>query len=52
MSFPLSHSAPITPLLVPTAAHSYHPLECPAQGFLPTGGTETAASLSQSEECF
>lgn len=39
-------------LLVPVAAHSYHPLECPAQGFLPTAGTETAASLSQSEECF
>lgn len=51
MSFSLSHSAPRT-LLVPIAAHSYHPLGCPAQGFLPTAGTETAASQSQPEECF
>lgn len=42
----------ITPLSVPTTVQSYHPLVCPAQVFHPTGGTETSASLSQTEECF
>lgn len=52
MYFPLSPSITITLLLVPITVWSYHPLECPTQVFHPTGGTETSASLSQTEECF
>lgn len=52
INFLLLPSATVTPLSVPITVQSYHPLECPAQVFHPTEGTETSASLSQTEECF
>lgn len=39
-------------LIMPITAQSYHPLECPAQVFHPTEGTETSVFLSQTVECF